>query len=436
MLRYRFANYLECGAGDERWASALARAYAERIRPACLCRPSDPPAMYIAATKTGHVIKRMPNTGPQHDPRCEHYEAPAELSGLGQVVGSAIREDPDRDTTTLAFDFALTKGTRRAPADTEAVEHDSVRADGKKLTLRATLHYLLDQARLTRWVPQMEGKRSWAVVRRELIAAAANKVAKGQDLNDLLFIPEPFRLEDKDAIAARRAAKLARLNAASASRMLLVGELKDVESARFGHHLIVKHLPDFRLRVSDDLQKRLLKHFKYQIAMDNELRALAGAHLLVIGTFSQPMQGIYDLEEACLVNVTSSFLPFESMQEAQLLQALVGRRFTKALRYNLPSQAPMATAILHDSERPTALYLVAPGAPEAVAQAITDLAASSPLEGWIWNGRQAVMPALPAPAAAASAGERGSIRPTPPAIDPGVPEVSLALFDGTDEATS
>jgi len=399
MPHYRFENNLTCEPSDPGWPDILRNAYAGKIRPLCLCKAAEPPAMYIAATKTGHTLKRMPNTGPQHGPQCDHYEAPPEVSGLGQVAGSAIREDPDSGVTTIAVDFALSKGAPRAPADSDAVEHSSVRADGKKLTLRGTLHYLLDQAHLTRWVPAMAGKRSWNVVRRELISAAADTVAKGQALNELLFIPEEvYRESERAAANERRAAKLARMNGSPGSRMILIGELVNIVDGRYGERMLqLKNLPDI-VSTSEDLCQRLRKHFGAQLAMDRA-KAVDGAHLLLIGTISQPLQGLYNLEEASLLNVNAGYLPFETMNEYALLEALVGRRFTKTLRYNLSSKIPVAFAILHDTPRPTALYVVPPGSADEYSQAVSALAASvsSRLDSWIWGARDATMPALPAP---------------------------------------
>jgi len=49
--------------------------------------------MYVAQVAGQFIAKRMPGTGVQHDPGCESYEAPPELSGFGDVVGRAIQED-------------------------------------------------------------------------------------------------------------------------------------------------------------------------------------------------------------------------------------------------------------------------------------------------------------------------------------------------------
>jgi hypothetical protein len=71
--------------------------------------------MYVArlAGDRGYIVKRMPDTGSHHAPDCPSYEPPAEFSGLGQVLGSAITEDPATGETTLKLDFPLA----RCPAD-------------------------------------------------------------------------------------------------------------------------------------------------------------------------------------------------------------------------------------------------------------------------------------------------------------------------------
>jgi len=99
--------------------------------------------MYISTVGAHHIIKRMPETGAHHDPTCESYEPPAELYGLGQVAGSAIHESPEEGFTDLRLAFSLTKIPGRGPSIPTGTEHDSVRTDGSKLTLRATLHLLM-----------------------------------------------------------------------------------------------------------------------------------------------------------------------------------------------------------------------------------------------------------------------------------------------------
>ena len=103
---------------DPALSELLANIYSSRERPLCLCRTPGI-EMYVAKVDEKYLIKRMPNYGSGHAPACDSYEPPPELSGLGQVIGSAIQENPDEGTTALKFDFALSKGaSRSAPAPT------------------------------------------------------------------------------------------------------------------------------------------------------------------------------------------------------------------------------------------------------------------------------------------------------------------------------
>jgi hypothetical protein len=56
----------------------------------------------------------MPNTGYLHAPSCDSYEPPPELSGLGDVLGSAIKENTDDGLTVLKFDFSMSRSPGRA----------------------------------------------------------------------------------------------------------------------------------------------------------------------------------------------------------------------------------------------------------------------------------------------------------------------------------
>ena len=108
------------GADSPKLGHALQQARSAKLRPSCLCQGSGVP-MYIAQLGEHLVLKRMPNSGKVHAPDCDSFEPPPELSGLGQVMGSAIREDPDAGLTTLKLDFSLTKAPgRAAPVPGEA----------------------------------------------------------------------------------------------------------------------------------------------------------------------------------------------------------------------------------------------------------------------------------------------------------------------------
>lgn len=119
--------------------AALSGAYEGNSRPLCLCKEPGV-AMYIAHMGDQYLIKRMPLTGGDHDPSCESYEPPYELSGLGALIGSAIQLDPESGMAALKLDFSLSKTGSRAAPIIPGNGSDSVKGDARKLTLRGLLH--------------------------------------------------------------------------------------------------------------------------------------------------------------------------------------------------------------------------------------------------------------------------------------------------------
>lgn len=383
-------------ASDPAWQQILRKAYAAKLRPICRCVSGpEAPALYISMVAGSYVLKRLPFSGPLHGAHCVHYEPPPELSGLGQVSGSAIREDVASEGTTLSLDFALTKGRSRAHTGGSEVEHESVRSDGTKLTMRALLHYLYDQAGLSRWSPAMEGRRSWYIVRRELLAGAISKKTKGKPLTDLLYIPEPFSVEKASDIKLRQLEALAPLSASPDARMVLIGEVKGLEDARYGKALVIKHMPDVRLMVSADLARRLENRFSHQLQLWSQLET---TRLLMMCTISRSPQGVYAVEVACVMNVDRQWIPFDSGFEWELLDSLhrEARKFVKGLRYNMPSSTPMASVVLQDTGAVSAaLYIVAidaEGEYEAVAE---QLGKETGMDTWLWKAGAEPLPRLP-----------------------------------------
>lgn len=138
----------------------LSRAKAARLRPLCLCQPPGV-QMYIAAAGHDLIVKRMPGTAAAHDHRCRSWLPPGELSGYGAVAERSIVDNPADGTTALRLGFSLSKaGNRAAPEPSDSSSH-SVEADGNKLSLRAVLHYLWDEAELTTWHAGFAGHRPW-----------------------------------------------------------------------------------------------------------------------------------------------------------------------------------------------------------------------------------------------------------------------------------
>lgn len=383
---------------SENFGQALATAHEGKIRPNCLCRSPGVP-MCIVKGAGKFYLRCMPNSGGSHAPACDSYEPPPELSGLGQVMGSAIQDDPDAGLTALKLDFSLTKtGGRSAPVPS-GIESDSVKADSNKLTLRGTLHYLWEQAGFNRWSPAMSGRRNWTVIRKYLLQAVEGKTTKGANLSDVLYIPETFQLDRKDEIAERRLARMSKatvLDGKGARRlMLVVAEVKEITPSRYGHKIIFKHLSDCHFMLNEDMHRRLQKRFEIELGLWD---AIDDAHLIAIGTFGIGATGIASLEEVALMCVTANWIPFETNYDKMLIDAMSngGRRFSKGLRYNLSSKHPLACVVASDTvPSPTAMYIAAPTASEEQGKALDALIRESDLPHWLWKVSDGQMPALP-----------------------------------------
>lgn len=379
---------------------AIAKAHANHLRPRCLCQQgASGIEMYVARRSDGYVIKRMPNTGSQHATICPSYEPPAEFSGLGQLVGTAIIENPATGETALKLDFPMTKLPGRSTLPAAASASSSVAAQGQKLGLRALLHYLWDQAELTHWKPGFAGRRTWGTVRKHLLQAAENKFTHGHALLASLYIPEVFSVEQREAITARRLRQWARARPKPGQPqplLLLVAEVKEIVPSRYGHKAILKHIPDQAFALDEALYRRLARCFDQELSAwgtDGDL------HLLMIATFRVDDAGVPSLVELSLMLATAQWLPMEDVWEKQLVGALVrnGRCFIKGLRYNeAPDQPMVAASLLDCGDAPRPLLIARDHGqskhipPDFMAQTTRG---DTPL--WQWNLAAGDMPTLP-----------------------------------------
>lgn len=395
--------------GGQRWnkgttgfAEAVAQAHEQHLRPRCLCQrdaQGQGIEMYVARLLDGYIVKRMPNTGSQHNTACPSYEPPADLSGLGQLLGTAILENPSTGTTTLKLDFPMTKMPGRSAPSPASSNASSVSSQGNKLTLRSLLHYLWDQAELTRWQPGFAGKRSWATVRRHLLRAAENKVVGGHPLLASLYIPEVFSVENKDAITARRLQQWTRSRPASGSPqplMLMISEVKEIVPSRYGYKAVIKHVPDQPFGLDDKLYRRLGRCFEQELALWS---AAENLHMLMIATFRMTDAGLPNIVELSLMPATPQWHLVEDQFDRQLAEKLVGegRSFIKCLRYNAPVSEVGASASLTDCGASPQILIVARRSfnEDEIPGDLERLITSEGQRPWVWNALVEALPQFP-----------------------------------------
>lgn len=369
---------------DPKFAEALARAYALRTRPLCCCRQPGV-EMYISKIGDHYLVKRMPNSGEKHAAKCTSYDPPASLSGLGELLGGPIQTNTADGLTSLRLGFSMSRRGPRSRAGACDGESASAKSSVGKLTLRGTLHYLLDQAGLTRWSPAMEGKRNWWVIRKHLLFAAEGKVAKGVPLAQRLFIPEPFSVEQKEQIAQRRQRVFSGLAVADGDAqplMLLVAEVKELTSGKSARHLRVKHMPDAPFLIGEELYKRVMRRHASELSLWS---AIDNSHLMIAATFGVSRQGTPAIEEMTLMVLDERWLALENVEEKMLLDALAQkkRHFFKTLRFNMAASAALPAAVLVDAGEPVALYIIPSWATEQMQLDGTKNAGALP--AWHWD---------------------------------------------------
>ncbi|NTB87684.1 DUF1173 domain-containing protein [Agrobacterium tumefaciens] len=395
--RYRIGHAV-LAEEDPAFGATLTKAYWIRQRPVCLCCEKGV-EMYIARISEQYFIKRMPLTGSDHDPLCQSYEPPYELSGLGPLIGGPIQLDQVSGTAALKLDFSLSKRGAQKSAGGSAQGEGPVKNEVRKLSLRALLHFLWHQGGLTEWTAHWAGKRHWFQVRSHLLEAAATTTVKGSALSDRLLIPENFRLDEKAAIEHRRAAALADIRAPSSGLrklMVLIGEVKEFASARSGQKIIVKHMPGFPLMMEEGTWRRLQSRYAGELEL---WRANDRFHLVVIATFGMTHSGLATIDEIALMSATEQWLPIENAYEHRLIEALsrLSSKSVKGLRFNMASTQPIAAATLpHRRPMPAALYIIPPDANEDFEATLSEMiSARDDVEAWVWRVAEGEMPPLP-----------------------------------------
>ena len=385
------------GAADAQLQDALARAHESPARPRCLCVPGGV-EMYVARYRR-FVLKRMPQTGQHHHPGCPSYEPLPTESGLGELVGEAVIEaEPGR--VELRVDFPWVRRAGHGVQRGESLEAAEVAGPHRRMSLRALMHFLFEQAGFNRWSPAMAGKRNQAVLHKYLMEAAEGVMVKGERLDARLYVPEPFNQSRKVEAAQRRRAKLAvlRPHEGLCPLAVVLGEFKACEVGALGKRIWIRHMPDAPLLVEARYWQRIERRFA-PLFEARDADTGAGVRLLMAALIRARREQTYEVESASLMLVSEHWIPLEGVHELPLVQTLVSqqRRFVKPLRYDAASVAVFANVLLLDAgPAPVPLHVLSPFMKTtdraAKERAIAKAAAADP---WVWNTDQP-LPPLPA----------------------------------------
>lgn len=380
---------------DPEFQQALARAHQNGQRPRCLCTPAGLD-MYVARHER-YRVKRLPDSGPQHHPSCPSYEPEDACSGLGYLVGDAVR-DAGSDQVELRVDFPWVRLHGRAVPSGPPGDCGEVANPRARMSLRAVMNYLFERAGFNRWTPAMAGKRHQGVLHKYLMDAAVGIAVKGVPLAERLYVPERFDERRMAEVAARRSEKLAILRPQDgcSPMALVIGDLKACEPGDLVHRLWIRHMPDLPLLQAPQGWQRLVRAYRPLLEAHD---ADGGRRLrLVMGALVRARRSCgYEIDTGHLMLTNRDWIPLEGPHELPLVEALVAqqRRFFKPLRYDAPTAALFANVLLLDGgPRPVAMHLFSDLMSEKDRAIKERLLQANNGSSWVWSVEQS-MPSLP-----------------------------------------
>ena len=274
-----------------------------------------------------------------------------------------------------------------------------VEVPGRRMSLRALMHFLFERAGFNRWSPAMAGKRNQGVLRKYLLEAAEEIMVKGVPLAERLYVPEPFSESAKAEAAQRRREKLAVLRPRDGQTplALVIGEFKTSEVTTQGRRVWIRHMPDAPLLIAGRSWERIERVF----APLFEARDADTGHpvrLVMAVLICARREYTYEIDAASLMLASEHWIPIEGVHELSLIDALVSqnRRFVKLLRYDARSAVAFPNALLLDAgSAPVPLHMVSAFMDPKDRVAKEKAIAASRQGGWVWWTDQP-MPAFPA----------------------------------------
>ncbi len=174
--------------------------------------------------------------------------------------------------------------------------------------------------------------------------------------------------------------------------MLLIGEVKEIAAARYGHRALIKHVPDQAFAIDEQLYRRLSRRFVAELDLwgtSDDLR------LLAIATFGLRTSGLPSIAQMSLMASNAQWLPVEDAFDLHLVDQLVrtGRSFVKGLRYGLSRNDQLANATLLDvGDPPVAMVISSDAGPGATTSSAT---LSGSRSSWVWHTSHGLMPPVP-----------------------------------------
>lgn len=358
---------------EEKAQRLLAKYRNSDATPYCECSDNNP-GMYIAH-RSRYYLARNPGTGSLHSPTCPSFELDQAESGKTSYENNVIRSKGD-GTMSLKI---LTPLSQKAVDRSESEESDidakvpppaekkaSERREG--MSLSGLLAYLWEEAELNRWYPNFAGHRNWFIARKRLMDAAQRIVTKRLNLSDVLYLPEPFKMSDKDEIEERRKTAYDRImkNTSSTSKyMVVIGLVRKLNIQSDSVSIMLAHQKDtLKYWGKKHIVRKLEATPVAKIAEDENSNLIVYTLMVV----SRDENEVLHIRDIGFLPVDLRMLPCYTKEDFKLSEKLVieNRRFIKTLRYDGFRNKVLPEHFLVDAgEKPIPLAIYRTFAPEA-----------------------------------------------------------------------
>lgn len=307
----------------------------------CACIPGGI-EMYVGRRGSHYYISRMPGSGALHDTRCQSVEDHNYLTGSTFYHPNAIVENCDG---SLVVDFNQIS-PKQYPLS-------SLSSDG-------LFDLLIEQSNLNRHQHRPQAARAtWATTRESLLIAAQSVIFRGKldRLADHLVVPSAFNpdlsSDQQDAVSK---------SLEQTERAIICAPFKELKQSQFGWLLLLKHLPNLRFWVSQDV----IDQANIDLTGQPESQPLP-RYALCFGEVRKGRKpGNFIVTSLSVRATDAAFMPCGSDAEATVANQLrsEGLSFLRPLRFEAPYDVALADFALLD-ERMTPIFVLAPtGKPE------------------------------------------------------------------------
>lgn len=359
--------------------------------------------LVVRRLRARHILAVWPGDGPSHAFACPFYRD--ELDDAAAPLTEASTEPAEPPPLRVDFLLERRAGTprrSRADADTSGADEPAREPQGHRLSLPDLLDLLWERSRMNCWASGWT--RPWWRVRAEIYRVAQEIRIGERFLDELLYVPPPFRRDDdsKEAIEREWQRFIADLQPRDGAvpRRMVLAEVKSLVKSEFGYKLDLRHAP----------WPVYLKREQWEQLQASYARALLGlTHpsepplriaclLLVEGATNN--KHYLSLCDAAMLMTSEAWIPCHTTAELRLAARLVdqARDFKRPMGANDEALA-LPDFWLRDvaKDQPTALEVLGVQAVpyrERKMRRVNALRASGhPV--WIWDATRDDIPALP-----------------------------------------